>query len=188
VGASGTGKTTLGALLGVKGATRRIKANGHYVLSSEVEEGKISGLVFSKTTVLPGQLHFRRTRVWEPYLKKLAADHYKGVIHVVSGGYHSFDGASYRDLYPGKPFKSPSEFLKHHLEICREREREVIKALSDALQRRRKDIWIMTLITKEDIWAKQHGTICSLYSQGPYQDLLQETERRMTIKPRHVRA
>src|ERR1700761_555552 len=65
-GAAGTGKTTLGVLLGLRGAQRSVKTPGKYIISFGVETGKIDGLILSQTTVLPGQDHYRSTGVWEP--------------------------------------------------------------------------------------------------------------------------
>lgn len=167
VGPGGVGKSTLGWFLSGCQGTVDI---GQYAES-------ISKEVFSSTTerktefvVLPGQKK-RIEATFGQIVEDLKSGEFRGVILVLAYGHHALGEISYRNhrLYDkDAPFES---FVQRYLEACRNEEEMLFEQVCDAIQKCTTPIWLMIVVTKQDLWWNDHDVVHKHYSAGPYRDI-----------------
>ncbi len=114
--------------------------------------------------VPPGQ-HVRREATWDAVGRNLAAGQYRGVIVVSAGGFHSV-GRSYKDhaLYRG----AKGAFLAAHRESCRRDEIDILRRVAGHLAAAPGRVWLLSAVTKEDLWWPTRRAVESSYAGGEY--------------------
>lgn len=163
-GSGGTGKSTLGHLLA--GNLDSIKGPGPYKESLALEEYKLKGDLVCTVIVPPGQ-EFRRAYFWGDIYKDLARGRTWGIINVVSWGYHSLRELSYRDTKYYSDQMSIEQFFEKYRSACLEDELRVIEELTPRLEDAT-NIWMITLVTKQDLWWKERVQAQNYYEEGSY--------------------
>lgn len=115
--------------------------------------------------VPPGQKH-RRDSTWHGVESALSAGEYHGIILVCSYGYHSLGEISYKHhrLYRG----DDAEFLRSYLNESREEEVRVLRRLSPHIKANNRKCWLVTLVTKQDLWWHDNQQVERHYREGPY--------------------
>ncbi len=84
---------------------------------------------------------------------------------VASFGFHSLGVISYKQHRLFK--KSKSKFLEAYLAHCRSAEVELLERALDSLARCDKKVWLLSVVTKQDLWA-QDRMAEGFYATGDY--------------------
>jgi hypothetical protein len=118
--------------------------------------------------IAPGQEH-RRDLFWGDLESDIAKGAYHGIIVVSAYGYHAL-GLSYRNhrLFKG----DTKQFLTDYLKERRDDEKTVLQRLEPFIKSCPDPFWMMTLVTKQDIWFDQQTAVESHYRDGDYGKLL----------------
>ncbi len=164
-GPGGVGKTTLGLILAE--GTHPKRSTNKYQESIDVEGYWLQGDTVVAIHVPPGQER-RRSSTWQDFYKRLAQGKSSGVINVVSWGYHSFQEFSYQETKYYRKGMSETEFLANYAEQGREEELTIIKDLVPRLCDAKEKLWMITLVTKQDLWWNERASVRQHYEQGEY--------------------
>ena len=184
IGPGGVGKSTLGKLL--SGAYSHLDMLGPYDESIGVEKHALADDPEVEIVVPPGQLQ-RRDAEWGPLLAELSAGKIRGVIILAAYGHHNHgfgQGASYKNhrLYKG----NINQFKKDFLEDRRKEEIAVLNRIAPHVRAGVGKVWVLTLVTKEDLWYPQRTTAEAFYAGvGEYAQASQMLTN--GGGPRHVR-
>jgi energy-coupling factor transporter ATP-binding protein EcfA2 len=174
-GPGGTGKTTLGKYL--SGEFEPASGSTGYIRSTRTETFRLKGLTLGRLEVGAGQERYRDTD-WPELRRKLATGESIGVINVVSWGHHSFTEHSYEEmvktLYPEKNDMLKEEFIHEYFETSRATELEIIDGLVPHLQDARGKTWMITLVTKQDLWWRERVQVKNHYTRGKYNECIQQ--------------
>ncbi|MDX6692982.1 MAG: hypothetical protein QOF02_585 [Blastocatellia bacterium] len=169
-GPGGTGKTTVGQFLA--GQLNLGVNTGTYKQSIEMEKYALKGDLVCKLLVPPGQPR-RTIETWPALYRSLSKGTSGGVINVVSWGHHSFLEASYAETEYFKPGMTKDEFLAAYLEACRKRELKIIEDLTPRLLDAPGKIWMITLVTKQDLWWNERLKVQQYYAEGEYNNFIE---------------
>jgi hypothetical protein len=135
--------------------------------------------VWGKIIVAPGQ-KARRDTEWPPLFDEIRKGKAAGIIHVTAYGYHSIRrGISLEstEVWHRVPEdeRSPETFLPAYLENRRKEECDVWKELVGVARQAPNDPWLMTVVTKQDLWADQQEEVHQFYTDGSYSDVIRDT-------------
>ena len=175
IGPGGTGKTTLAELL-----TGKIDLSSSdltkYNESINVDRYTLEDAPKVELVVTPGQRH-RRQAHWPELLSDVAAGAYRGIVVFGSYGYHSL-GSSYKnhELYLAN--KAKSKFLLAYLKEAIEDEIEIVQKLIPFVEVAPNSPWVLSVITKQDLWWKQRLEAEKFYTNGTYGKILDELRAR----------
>ncbi len=173
IGPGGTGKTTLAKLLA--GENPMIDSLGKYEESLNVEEYNLEDDTKVGIVVPPGQKH-RRSESWPEVCSDVAAGKYRGIIVCGSYGFHSL-GISYKSHHL---FQKLSEEEKREdekgtfLQENRKEELNVLKQLFPHVAVTRNKIWLLSVITKEDLWWPESKKVQAYYLRGQFTKKLEK--------------
>jgi hypothetical protein len=177
-GLGGTGKTTLGDLLSGQ-YTPGSKAKA-YKLSLKTEEVTPKG-DFVSTLFIPGGQDRNISGDWPALYQSLASGKTRGVVNVVAWGHHSFTDISYKETkyFKNLPKNSPSRaskeaFVRYYLETKRKEELFQAQELLPYLKTAKNKVWMVTLVTKQDLWWKERTQASDFYKSGEYGSLIKE--------------
>lgn len=182
IGPGGVGKTTTAHLLqGDYDAALSIP--GPYRESVYLETFSLKDDPATTILVPPGQ-QFRRDATWNGVQSSLANGEYCGVIIVNAYGYHSIGNFSYRNhrLYEGDV---PS-FVQAYTADCRQEELRVVTRIAPFIRASPNKMWIINLVTKEDLWWNDRQSVHSHYVEGPYGNAIREAIRGSDARRLHV--
>lgn len=87
---------------------------------------------------------------------------------MVAYGLHSFAERGYKETTYYQAGMTKSQFLRSYLDNRRERELEIIRGLKHRLLDAKKKIWMITLVTKQDLWWQDRVDVRDFYTQGEY--------------------
>lgn len=167
-GPGGTGKTTLGEFLsGDSDAVDDLE----YQESITQEDFAVPGNVFGSMLVPPGQ-KARQERHWSQLFELLQSGRSSGIVNVVSWGYHSFQGIRYQDTKYYNEGMSRKDFLDVYLENRRYREIDVFETLMPRIVDATEELWMITLIAKQDLWWDRRKKVNDWYTNGAYNDII----------------
>ncbi len=164
-GPGGTGKSTLGRLL--IGEHKPGGATAKYKESTAIERLPLAGDLVGRILVAPGQEQ-RRQWTWTELYQEIAAGKSVGLINVVAYGYHAFGNPSYRELSVYRDGMTQEQFLEAFLEERRGIELQVLQDLVPRISDAKGKLWMVTLVTKEDLWWKHRADVEQYYRQGEY--------------------
>ena len=170
VGAGGTGKSTLAQMLacgpGVFAPPRS------YRESITVETLQLAGSIPATLIVAPGQQH-RRVRTLSSLLRDVTKRPGFGIIHVVANGHHSLaNEVSFRELPEYSKGMTASRFLARYADSCRQLEVNVLREIEANLRVAPNRFWMLTLVTKQDLWWDDRAHIQHQYLTGPYGNVI----------------
>lgn len=170
LGAGGTGKTTLAQLL-AGNFDCLVDPPGRYEESIGVEIFGLKDDPKVEIVVPPGQ-HHRRESTWNDLHADIVAGRFRGVILISSFGFHSLGEISYKDhrLYQG----NKAEFLDAYLAAQRDDELAVLRQLTPHLQASRGRLWLLSVVTKQDLWWPQQTQVEEYYRDGDYGATVQQ--------------
>jgi hypothetical protein len=173
IGPGGTGKTTLARLLSGQNPTSPLELPGEYVESMQIEQYAVKDPA-AGVVVPPGQDR-HRARDWGGLLASIAKGEYRGIILVASHGYHSLP-ISYKKhrIYQQLARKRTSDFLKQYLTTQRQDELDVLKSMMPHIQICPTKLWLLTVVTKEDVWYGNWEYIDKFYRDGEYGQVVKD--------------
>src|SRR5205085_734665 len=111
---------------------------------------------------------------WKTLYQNLAAGKSGGVINIVSYGYHSFTPDSYKETKYYEDPMTPAQFMTAYLNNRRARELQIMKDLTPRLIDAQKNIWMITLVTKQDLWWDRRRQVQQHYTQGEYNSYIKQ--------------
>jgi len=170
-GPGGVGKSTLGKIL--SGALDIRKATPKYEESSDIEKFDLNNDISGELIVGPGQER-RSTGTWHELYRKLSHGKSRGVLNVVSYGYHSFAEIGYKELKQYQSNLSKKQVIEQYLEDSRQEELRIIKEIAPRIKDAKENIWMITLVTKQDLWWNERKKVHDFYAKGPYNDFIKE--------------
>ena len=164
IGPGGVGKTTLGKL--ISGSSSHLDVLGPYVESLVTEKYPLGDDPEVEVIVTPGQEQ-RRDSSWGPLLSDVSSGKIRGIIVLAAYGHHNHgigENASYKGhrLYSGDKKK----FIKDFLEDRRREEVAVLGRIAPHVRNGVGKLWILTLVTKEDLWEPKGADTRDFYCGG----------------------
>ncbi len=170
LGPGGVGKSTVARMLAGDFEDILTDAPGYYKESLNLEKFHLNDDSNIGIVVAPGQ-EYHRPSTWNSLYTQIGLGAYRGIILLNAFGYHTF-GVGYRShrIYRGlgKSATKP-RFIRAYLEDRREDELRVIKNLSHHVQLCENKLWILSLITKQDLWWKDREQVSQHYLQSAYE-------------------
>ena len=164
IGPGGAGKTTLARIL--SGDFDWLTDDPwEYGESYRVEQYTLEDDPKVEVVVPPGQ-HARRVSLWGEVERDLAGGTYRGVILVSASGFHSFPHGSYKrhPLYTG----NKDEFMEKLVTQGRADEAAILARLVPHLRTSPGKLWLLSVVTKQDLWWKEADAVREWYSGGEY--------------------
>ncbi|MGB0930348.1 MAG: GTPase domain-containing protein [Chitinophagales bacterium] len=170
-GAGGTGKSTLEQVL----IGNESKLIPDYQESLTIEKSKMKGDVIGSFLTAPGQEN-RIAKDWGELYAMLKDNKVKGIINVVSYGYHSvpFSLNNFQNHPLYETGMNKEDFLMLYCKKQRGREIELLERLKTRLIDTPKKIWMLTLVTKQDLWWSQREEVKKHYLESRYNKIIQE--------------
>lgn len=164
IGSGGCGKSTLGRLLS-GGLDALLDLPGSYQESLGMETYPLQDDSAAELVVPPGQEH-RRDVSWTALQADLANGLFRGMILLSSYGYHTLGDLSFRQhrLYRG----GKREFLKEYLADRRNEEIRILKRLVPFVRTNPRRMWMLSLVTKQDLWWPRRTAVEQHYRAGAY--------------------
>jgi len=169
-GAGGTGKTSLGYF--VTGEWDKIDVL--YQESPTDEKVDIGKNIMGVIWIAPGQLD-RIDSFWHKMFREIVSGKVRNVINVVSYGFHSvaFTLENYQQHKLYENGDSKEQFLQKFLHKNREHEIRLMKELSHRIKDAQEPVKMITLVTKQDLWWKEREQVKGFYTNGGYNDIIQ---------------
>ncbi|MFP2905346.1 Rab family GTPase [Pyxidicoccus sp. 3LFB2] len=162
LGPGGTGKSTLAEVLGepIQAETPPV---GAYSVSAITEEAKITGVPFGLLKVGPGQER-RRAAHWPEILREISDGTIDGIIFLAAAGYPALEGSSYTQHETYRAGLSAQEWLPLFRDWALKEELAALDELKPAiLNRTGKQIWMLTLVNKQDLWWDDRASVREWY-------------------------
>ena len=164
IGAGGVGKTTAAKYLAGE-FDALCEWPGEYQESIGVETFSLRDDSSVELVVPPGQRH-RRDSTWSEIQTAVGAGEYHGIILVNSYGFHSLGQIGYKHhrLYKGDVF----DFMEAFVQENQKEELAVVKRLASHLQSSTRKYWLVSLVTKQDLWWDRNAEVEEYYRNGAY--------------------
>ena len=166
LGAGGTGKTTLGRLL-AGDHDYLLDPPAPYEGSVNVEKFRFEDDQQVEVVVPPGQPH-RRDATWHNLKAAIGAGRVRGIILLAAYGYHSFGELSYQGHHLFEKAKGRAGFVKDYLEDRLKEELNILNQLAPQVEMCGNKMWILTVVTKQDLWYKARARVERHYRKGEY--------------------
>lgn len=180
VGPGGVGKTTVGHFLA--GDTKSVQDSSAYRESRGTEKFNLEGEYISTITVVPGQEH-RRDDHWNKLTRNLQQGKSRGIINLVSYGYHSFGQMSYKQHPSYEESMSKDDFLLKYFSEKRAEEISVMEErIVPAIKLIDGPIWMITLVTKQDLWWTERNQVEAHYRKGEYNRHIENLEKSLGVQ------
>lgn len=175
VGPGGAGKSTLGKIL--SNGPGVYEPPALYKESLTTETLSLRGDVAATLVVAPGQA-LRRRRTWPALLRDLTNGQSCGMINVVAYGYHSIEGElSHKHLPAFKQRMTAKKFMEGYTAEKQNLELEVLRELQPHLISAPGKIWMLTIVTKQDLWWTDRLAVRRHYESGSYRELIDQIEQ-----------
>ena len=173
-GAGGSGKSTLGRMLITKNT---FGLPSIYAESRSVEKNEMQGWIPASLNIAPGQAA-RVSYTWPDLIRDINNGKSPGLINVVSFGYHAVEVPSIRSLDSFGKSDDFSVDFEVYTENRRAREVELLDYIYKATETAANPFWIITVVSKQDLWSHRHREVKEFYEHGPYADVLKKFEVR----------
>jgi hypothetical protein len=175
LGANGTGKSTLGRVL--SGGWERNKLLQPYQESISIERYSLDSDAVGSVIVVPGQERLYDS--WDNLLRDIIQGKVDLIINVVAWGYHSFSFSSYRDFPFYRSGMTTQDFLEIYLQERRIKEQKALEKivgsllLTEITNQKKKKLFLVTLVTKQDLWWNERLQVQTYYEKGEYESQIQ---------------
>lgn len=170
VGAGGVGKTTLGKIFS-EPRDFLTDFDAEYTESIGVEQFSPVDDPVIEFVVPPGQEH-RRETTWNDVPSDISSGKVRGLIVVNAAGHHTLGEISYKRhrLYDG----NKGRFLERYLADRREEEVKILQHPAPHIRQTNRKLWILSFVSKQDLWRARQETVEEFYRTGPYGSVLAE--------------
>ena len=176
-GAGGVGKSTTARFL--SGMLNPLAPPQKYAESISTEKDyHFPGNIVAQFVVPPGQ-EMRVSAHWPDLQRKVAAGKSKGIINLVSYGYHSFMIEDFKLHKFYKAGMTAASFMDEYTKERRGLELKLLDEIIAAAKFTPKPLWMLTVVTKQDLWWDRHDTVKDYYENGPYSERLAEIEKQV---------
>jgi hypothetical protein len=165
LGPGGVGKTTLGKF--VEDPTTKVLPLP-YNESFGIEKVSLPGIASAQIMAAPGQER-RLDASWDEVALELTKHKRVGIINIVANGYHS-TVLSLKDIR--KDMETSSQTKSRFFHDCREKELNQLRDIESKLKKFNKPLWMITLVTKQDLWWADKENVKKHYESGEYGDIL----------------
>lgn len=165
LGPGGTGKTTLARLL--SGGGDLLDPPQTYEGSVGQEKYSLSDAPRAEIVVPPGQKH-RRGQAWDDLLAAAAAGDYRGIVLATAYGHQSIARSSYKQHTAFTEGMGKEEFLAKLLDDQRADELAVLDRVVPLLRVVPHRVWVLTVVTKQDVWWPIRDEVERYYREGEY--------------------
>lgn len=172
IGPGGTGKSTLARMLSGE-YDWLLDSPWRYDESVRVDRFKLKADPAAEIVVIPGQHHRRRTS-WAGVGQDLAKGTYHGVVLVSAYGYHSLAESSYKSHALYEPERDKDKFWQKFTDANRRDEVECLKQLVPFMKDCPRKLWLVSLVTKQDLWGTGGNAVERWYREGGYGEQVQE--------------
>ncbi|NDW53145.1 hypothetical protein [Aliiroseovarius sp. PrR006] len=175
LGAGGTGKSTFAHVIT---SDNPLHFDSTYESDIEQKNVQFPGKVSARLLVAPGQARYV-SEVWPRIFDTLEKKKSLAIINLVAFGYHSFDLSSFEEFELFTPGMSEEKFLEAYLEQRRGIELERLHALKDGISEVKRNVWMMTVVGKQDLWWSSREKVIKHYTDADgseYAQLLAEIE------------
>ena len=165
LGPGGVGKSTFGRFASTGVASPFVPPEP-YRESLTTETYRFAGDAEADLIVPPGQTH-RRAASWADLLDQLGNGAFRGVMLFASYGYHSpgqFGGYQAHPLYDGRK----AQFLNDYLTAKRAEEVVVAATVARKVRQSPNPVWLLTCVTKQDLWWPERPAVEAFFETGPY--------------------
>ncbi len=172
VGAGGVGKTSMGEAFAHRQSMLHLTPE--YVESTNTEDKKAPQLKNAMLHVLAGQGHRRLS--WDGILEEVKTGEVDGVIVVNAFGYHAIGPAGMQGERSYADFQATGDaeqFLQSYLLEKRTEEIEVLNHIAPLIRGRREKFWMLTVVTKEDLWFGESNEVHQHYLDGDYSRVIE---------------
>lgn len=171
LGAGGVGKTSLSLLLSGK----KDEILFDYSESQNIEKEKLGRNIIGKFIIGPGQQR-RVEKHWSDIQRDIVSGKIKGIINVVTYGYHSAEESQISEITPFEDGMSNEDFCEKYAILKRQREIELLDQVKNFVKISKGKIWMLTIVNKQDLWWNEREEVEKFYKQGNYQQHIQEIE------------
>lgn len=173
IGPGGTGKTTLAKLLSGQMGGWVFGEAWKYAESYTEEHYTLLDEPGVEIVVPAGQVS-RRASSWADVQADIIRGRYSGVIVVAAFGHHTLSGLGYKahKLYEG----SKERFLEAFRAAKLEDEWKVVEYLRPALEGAPGKLWLLTVVTKQDLWWDRRADAEVAYSTAGWSNTLHGVE------------
>lgn len=166
LGPGGTGKTTLARLL--SGELGWLDDTpGVYEESNDIEQFNLTDDPAVEVVVAPGQ-EYRREATWPGLHSQIASGVFRGVILMNAFGHHSFNTPSMKDHRLWATTKTKTKFVPAFLADRQAEELRVLQQLVPFISTCKRKLWLLSVVAKQDLWAKHQGAVDRHYRSGAY--------------------
>jgi hypothetical protein len=165
LGAGGVGKTTLGKF--IQDPTKKVLPLP-YNESFGLEKVNIPGRASAQILAAPGQER-RFEENWENIDKHLHKYKRVGLVNIVANGYHSTT-LSMKDIR--KDIETTNQTKSRFFHDCREKELALLRDIELKLKKLNKPLWMITLVTKQDLWWADKENVKNHYESGAYGEII----------------
>jgi len=180
LGPGGVGKTTLGSILSGKEERSPLVPPPVYNESITLEQFQFLREDGTEAIILvpPGQEH-RRQRDWQALYTGLSQGRYHGIIFLAAYGYHSLGQISWKQhtLYKTLKKKAVAEFMEAYLKRQQDEELSVLKEMMPHIKACPSNLWLMTLVGKQDLWYSDRENVIEHYTNGKYAKQIRDLVR-----------
>jgi len=173
IGPGGTGKSTFGRILADQ-YDAILQSLGVYEESIDIETYSLKDDPSVEIIVPPGQEQ-RRDFTWSTLGQEISGGKFRGIVLVGAYGYHSFFGVSFKKHRLYKSGKK--EFLQAFLKDRRSEEITVLNELAPFIKACNKKCWLLTLVTKQDLWWRNRAAVDNFYRIGDYGKIIKKIQR-----------
>lgn len=162
-GASGTGKTTFGALLHGNDPA----SDQPFKASVGVETYKVNTIARSRLVIVPGSYELYEYH-WHEQLRLIAQGKTRFVINAVCYGLHDFREEQIQDHRLYQHGMTKKEFLNAYAENRRHQELRLLRKIEKAIKQSPRPVRMVTVVTKQDLWWASRKDVAAHYQDGEY--------------------
>ncbi|MGL6076363.1 MAG: hypothetical protein ACRC8S_19595 [Fimbriiglobus sp.] len=172
IGPGGVGKTTLARVLSGEQSSI-LEPIGVVERSITFEETQLQGREDVSVITLPGQ---DRALVssWKSALSQLVLGKYRGIILVSCYGYHKLPQASFKEHSTARDHPTKTAFLDKYLSDRRQAEINLLRDLANSISLTQGKIWLLSVVSKEDLWSESALEVREHYEQGEYSKVIHD--------------
>ncbi|MBU0692917.1 hypothetical protein KKH18_14030, partial [bacterium] len=146
-----------------------------YLKSTQIEKKKLKKILATNIEVVPG-LDAYTKEDWDNLRKDVESGKIDALLNVVSYGYHEFrEPRNYKAHSIFAEGMTKKKFVSDYTDKRRNTEIAHLGYICKAIKKAKNNIWMMTVVTKQDLWWREKDRVVNHYEQGEYNKVLEGT-------------